>query len=170
MWQERGGRPRRAPGTSPGTSTLLRGLVSGQPPPVSPTPPEPARVSGVAREVNQRRAHYRAGDDQPVLVQLGSDVTFVVRLTDLSESGVRLRLDAGQALLLPLDQEVDLVVSLPESNEQLRARVVHRDPPGAQGSVVVGLAFVDQDRASADRVRRHVFAVQRELLARRRGR
>jgi c-di-GMP-binding flagellar brake protein YcgR len=146
--------------------------VSGQPPPASsPIPPEPVRVTGVAgRAITQRRAHYRAGDDQPVLVQLGSDSTFVARLTDLSESGVRLRLDADRALLLPLGQEVDLVVSLPESNEQLRGRVVHRDPPGVQGSVVVGLAFVDQDRASADRIRRHVFAVQRELLARRRGR
>jgi c-di-GMP-binding flagellar brake protein YcgR len=143
--------------------------LSGQPPPASPTPPDPARVPGVAgRATTQRRAHYRADDDQPVLVLLGSDATVVVRLTDLSESGVRLRVDAERALLLPLDQEVDLVVSLPDSNEQLRGRVVHRDPPGAQDSVVVGLAFVDQDRASADRIRRHVFAVQRELLARRR--
>ena len=100
---------------------------------------------------------------------LAGDETFVARLTDLSESGLRLRLDAATALLLPMGEEVGLVVSLPESNEQVRGRVVHRDPPGAQGSVVVGLAFVDHGRACADRIRRHVFAVQRELLARRRG-
>ena len=135
-----------------------------------PPVPEPARVAGTARPVTQRRAHYRADDDQPVLVQLRPGASFVARLSDLSESGLRLRLQADRALLLPLGAEVDLVLSLPETNEELHARVVHRDPPGARGSVIVGLAFVDQDRASADRIRRHVFAVQRETLSRRRAR
>ncbi len=158
--------------------------MSSQPQPASPPPAEPARVSGTAGSArSQRRAHYRACDDQPVLVQLLPDPgtlpplagapllppSFVSRLTDLSESGLRLRVEAEWSLLFPLDREVDLVLSLPDSNEHLRGRVVHRDPPGARGSVVVGLVFIDHDRASADRIRRHVFDVQRQMLARRRA-
>lgn len=93
---------------------------------------------------------------------------FVVRLSDLSESGVRLRVEPGDAGLLPLGAEVGLVVSLPDSNEDLRARVVHRDAPEADGSVGVGVAFVAAPRPATDRIRRHVFRVQREALARRR--
>jgi hypothetical protein len=100
-------------------------------------------------------------------------VSFVARLTDLSESGLRLTLPADRSLLLTAGQEVDVVVSLPATNERLRARVVHREPAGPAGAdgtagdVQLGLAFLSQHRASADRIRRHVFAVQREALARR---
>lgn len=142
--------------------------MTSSPPPPTPEP-EPRRESGrLARPVSQRRAHFRTDDDQPVLVQVAPEVSFVARLSDLSESGARLGLGPDTALLLPLGAVADLVVSLPDSNEELRGRVVHRDPESADGGVVVGVAFVEQDRASADRLRRHVYAVQREALARRR--
>jgi len=158
--------------------------VTNQQQPASPAPGDPAPVTGgpahvsgsLARPRTQRRAHYRVDDDQPVLVQLldaaGNPVpdpaeSFVARLADLSESGLRLVIGADTSLLLPVGASADLVVSLPETNERLRGTVVHQDRVFADGTVVLGLTFTEHERGGADRIRRHVFAVQRERLARR---
>ena len=128
-----------------------------------------------APDAPQRRGHFRVDDVVPVTLQLldvlgqpqGAPRTAVTR--NVSESGVGVRLPLEQAAGVEPGCVVSLVLQLPGKPESLRGRVVHVRAPHAT-HVEVGVMFLTPDRGATDRLRRHVFAVQRRELRKERAR
>lgn len=123
--------------------------------------------AGLADGAPQRRAHVRAESRLPVRVQrllpggepTGTLDTFVL---DVSGGGMRI---AGPDVLTVGDR-VRFELTLPGDRERIegRARVARRAVDGSHG-----IEIEDVPAGRRDRIVRHVFERQRELLERRRA-
>jgi hypothetical protein len=119
------------------------------------------RPDGVARD-DQRRRHVRASTEGTLTIVRDHDGVSA-SLIDLSEGGVRCRLDDADALA-GVGDVVACVLRVGVKELDLRGRVVqvHLDLGRPR---VLAISFLDLTQTQADELRRHVFAEQARARA-----
>jgi hypothetical protein len=107
-------------------------------------------LSGLAAQLERRRSH-RISATSPVVLRV-ADRQHTATVVDLSIGGLRCRLDPG--LRLDVDDQVEAELRVRGGPLRVRARVVHVTP-GTE-TREAGLAFVDPDPTTAERIAEHV--------------
>ena len=118
-----------------------------------------------SRAPEQRREYFRVLDDQPVLVTrvgLGEGLARPGRLRDLSEGGLRVRLDGAASVDLERSEVLEVQVPFAHGTERLRAEVVHVDCTAT--GVEAGLRFTRLTPVASRRLRSHVVTLQRRQV------
>lgn len=160
---------RRQPSGGLLPNAIAAGQATDAPGPRADAPSRAATARASRGDGPQRREHVRAASRLPIRIERLLDGgepagTFDTFVLDVSGGGLRI---AGPDVLAVGDR-IRFELALPERRERVegRARVARRAADGTHG---IEIEIEDTPAGRRDRIVRHVFERQRELLSERAG-